>query len=51
MPGGEAFCLSRDPVPKKIGSVRALPWRDGSPEEVNGHAEAARTARGERRCR
>ncbi|HCU24009.1 MAG TPA: hypothetical protein DF383_03250, partial [Deltaproteobacteria bacterium] len=25
----ELFCLSRDPVPKKIGKVHALPWREG----------------------
>lgn len=25
----EAFCLSRDPRPKKIGSVTALPWDQG----------------------
>jgi hypothetical protein len=29
MPGTEGFCLSRDPVPKVIGNVRALPWDDG----------------------
>jgi predicted AAA+ superfamily ATPase len=29
MPGAEGFCLSRDPVPKMIGSVRALPWNEG----------------------
>ena len=25
----EAFCLSRDPHPKKIGAVHCLPWREG----------------------
>lgn len=30
--GAEAFCLSRDPVAKKIGSVRALPWDQGLKE-------------------
>lgn len=25
----EAFCLSRDPTPKKIGDVRVLPWAEG----------------------
>jgi len=29
MPGTEAFCLSRDRIPRKIGSVRALPWQQG----------------------
>ena len=29
MPGAEGYCLSRDPVPKRIGNVSALPWRDG----------------------
>ncbi|MBI3985763.1 MAG: ATP-binding protein [Lentisphaerae bacterium] len=29
MPGAEGFCLSRDPVPKRIGNVLALPWNDG----------------------
>ena len=28
----EAFCLSRDPVAKRIGSVRALPWERGFKE-------------------
>lgn len=28
----EAFCLSRDPVAKKIGSVSALPWARGLQE-------------------
>lgn len=28
----EAFCLSRDPIPKKIGSVQALPWDQGLKE-------------------
>lgn len=28
----EAFCLSRDPSVKKIGSVRALPWAKGLDE-------------------
>ena len=30
--GAEAFCLSRDPHPKKIRSVRALPWHAGLKE-------------------
>ena len=25
----KAFCFSRDPRPKKIGSVTALPWEKG----------------------
>jgi predicted AAA+ superfamily ATPase len=25
----EAFCLSRDPTPKKIGAVSCLPWQQG----------------------
>ena len=25
----EAFCLSRDPVKKRIGSTLCLPWREG----------------------
>ncbi len=29
IPGAEGFCLSRDPVARKIGSVRALHWREG----------------------
>ena len=29
IPGSEAFCLSRDPVKRRIGSVTALFWRDG----------------------
>jgi predicted AAA+ superfamily ATPase len=29
MPGATGICLSRDPVPKLIGNVRALPWREG----------------------
>jgi predicted AAA+ superfamily ATPase len=29
MSGTEAFCLSRDRIPRKIGSVRALPWQQG----------------------
>ena len=28
----EAFCLSRDPIAKKIGSVHALPWEEGLKE-------------------
>ena len=28
----EAFCWSRDPIPKKIGSVLALPWHEGLEE-------------------
>ncbi len=30
--GAEGFCLSLDPVGKKIGSVSALHWRDGLKE-------------------
>jgi len=29
MPGAMGLCLSRDPVPKLIGHVRALPWNEG----------------------
>ena len=29
MPGAIGMCLSRDPVPKLIGKVRALPWQMG----------------------
>lgn len=29
MPKAEGICLSRDPVQKQIGNVRALPWNDG----------------------
>jgi predicted AAA+ superfamily ATPase len=29
MPGAGGMCLSRDPVAKVIGNVRALPWADG----------------------
>jgi uncharacterized protein len=29
MPKSELFCLSRDPHPKKIGSVSCLPWQQG----------------------
>lgn len=29
MPGATGMCLSRDPVPKMIGHVRALPWTAG----------------------
>ena len=25
----EGFCLSRDPIPKKIGKISCLHWRDG----------------------
>jgi len=32
IPGAEAFCLSRDPVARRIGSVIALPWQDGLKE-------------------
>jgi predicted AAA+ superfamily ATPase len=32
MPGGEAYCCSRDPVEKKIGSVWCLPWERGLAE-------------------
>jgi predicted AAA+ superfamily ATPase len=32
MPKAEAFLLSRDPVPKKIGRVLALPWQQGLAE-------------------
>jgi predicted AAA+ superfamily ATPase len=29
IPGAEAYCLSRDPVSRRIGSVIALPWQEG----------------------
>jgi len=29
VPNSEAFCLSRDPTPKKIGAVSCLPWQQG----------------------
>ncbi len=29
IPGSRAFCLSRDPVKRRIGSVTALPWQEG----------------------
>jgi hypothetical protein len=29
MPGTTGYCLSRDPVAKQIGTVRALTWTDG----------------------
>jgi len=29
MPGATGMCLSRDPVSKLIGNVRALPWNEG----------------------
>jgi predicted AAA+ superfamily ATPase len=29
IPGAEAYCLSRDPVARRIGSVLALPWQEG----------------------
>jgi hypothetical protein len=32
MPKAESFLLSRDPVPKRIGRVRALPWQQGLTE-------------------
>jgi hypothetical protein len=32
MRGAEAFCLSRDPVARRIGSVKALPWQEGLKE-------------------
>lgn len=28
-PKAEGFCLSRDPIPKKIGQVSVLPWEQG----------------------
>ncbi|MBN2383253.1 ATP-binding protein [bacterium] len=28
-PGAEAFCLSRDQVPKRLGNILAIPWQDG----------------------
>ncbi|MBA7705489.1 hypothetical protein ES703_114319 [subsurface metagenome] len=28
----EGFCLSRDPIAKKIGRVNALPWMEGLKE-------------------
>jgi predicted AAA+ superfamily ATPase len=32
IPRAEAYCLSRDPVARRIGSVIALPWQDGLKE-------------------
>ena len=32
IPGAEAYCLSRDPVSRRIGSVIALPWQEGLKE-------------------
>jgi predicted AAA+ superfamily ATPase len=32
IPDAEAFCLSRDPVSRRIGSVTALPWQQGLTE-------------------
>ncbi|MBI4860990.1 MAG: ATP-binding protein [Candidatus Riflebacteria bacterium] len=32
LPGATGFCLSRDPIAKVIGSVRALPWWAGLEE-------------------
>jgi len=32
MPGAQAFCLSRDPVSRRIGSVLVLPWQQGLAE-------------------
>jgi len=29
MPGCEAYCFSRDPIPKRFGPVHALPWDRG----------------------
>jgi predicted AAA+ superfamily ATPase len=29
MPNTEGYCLSRDPIPKRIGSVSVLPWLEG----------------------
>jgi predicted AAA+ superfamily ATPase len=29
LPGSKAFCFSRDPKAKTIGTVTALPWQDG----------------------
>lgn len=28
-PNSEAFCLSLDPIPKRIGAIEALPWERG----------------------
>lgn len=28
-PGAEAFLLSRDPHPQRLGAIHALPWQDG----------------------
>jgi predicted AAA+ superfamily ATPase len=36
MPGATGMCLSRDPVAKLIGNVRALPWQEGLRELVSG---------------
>jgi len=32
IPDAAGFCLSRDPVAKKIANVRALPWHEGLKE-------------------
>jgi len=32
IPRSEAFCLSLDPVPKKIGTVKCFPWQRGLEE-------------------
>lgn len=31
-PKAQGYCLSQDPYPKRIGSVRALPWQEGFKE-------------------
>ena len=32
IPNSEAFCLSLDPVPRKLDGVHCLPWRQGLDE-------------------
>lgn len=32
LPTAEAFCLSRDPTPKRFGTVLAVPWQQGLQE-------------------
>lgn len=29
VPNSEAFCLTRDPIPKRIGAVSCFPWQQG----------------------
>ena len=32
VPNSEAFCLTRDPIPKRIGAVSCFPWQQGLTE-------------------